>query len=84
MRFVDSTLRRTHILITERQYRILAEESERSGLSMAVLVRRAIDATYRPGKKRVVHGWVISGGVWREPDAAFVGRPKGRGRVRED
>jgi hypothetical protein len=38
---------RTHVTLTETQRDFLLSESARSGLSMAELVRRALDATYR-------------------------------------
>jgi hypothetical protein len=81
--FNDDPLRRLHVHVTERQYRLIVEESVRTGLSMATLVRRAIDSTYRPAQRHRLKGYVLSFGVWREPDAAFVGRPKAQPRVRD-
>src|SRR5436190_1233692 len=40
--------RRTQIMFTDRQHALLLYESSRSGLSMAELVRRAVDRTFRP------------------------------------
>jgi hypothetical protein len=45
--------RRLQIAITEAQYQVLHRESERSSVSIAELVRRAIDTTYEltgPGR----------------------------------
>jgi len=66
--------RRTHVTLTDGQHSFLLAESSRSGLSLAELVRRAIDATYRPEARRRAEGFELSLGVWRRPDAAVVGR----------
>lgn len=77
--------RRTQITLPERQYDLLRYESFRSNLSMAELIRRAIDRTYEPERRPTVHGYELSFGLWRQPDVAVVGRlePK-RGRSRLD
>jgi hypothetical protein len=41
---------------------------------MAELVRRGIDATYRPHLRPVVAGFHLNFGATRSPDAAVVGR----------
>ena len=65
--------------LTDRQHAFLLDESARTGLSLAELVRRAIDATYRPHERRRIRGLELSVGVWRRPDAALAGRrPPGR------
>ena len=66
--------RKTQITLTDRQHRLLLEESVRSSVSMAELVRRAIDAVYRPTLRPVVGGFQVNVGVLRAPDAAIVGR----------
>ena len=66
--------RKTQITLTDRQHRLLLEESVRSSVSMAELVRRAIDAVYRPRLRPVVGGFHVNVGVLRTPDAAIVGR----------
>jgi hypothetical protein len=66
--------RRTQITLTDRQHAFLRAEAGRTGLSLAELVRRAIDATYRPHGRSRVGGVELSLGVWRRPDAAVVGR----------
>jgi hypothetical protein len=38
--------RRLHITISDEQYAFLDEEADRSSLSIAELVRRALDTTY--------------------------------------
>jgi hypothetical protein len=66
--------RKAQITLTDRQHRLLLEESVRSSVSMAELVRRAIDATYRPLMRPVVRGYHVNVGVQRAPDAAVIGR----------
>jgi len=66
--------RRTQITFTDHQHAFLVEESNRSGLPMAELVRRAVDRTFRPFRRPTVRGFELSLGLWREPDAAVVGR----------
>lgn len=66
--------RRTQITLTDRQHAFLIDESWRTGLPLAELVRRAVDKTYRPESRPTVRGLEISVGVWRKPDAAVVGR----------
>ena len=70
--------RRTQIHLTDRQHAFLVGESERTGLPMAELVRRAIDRVYRPEARPRVRGYEISAGWWSRPDAAIVGRRPGR------
>jgi len=66
--------RKTQITLTDRQHQLLVEESVRSSVSMAELVRRAIDASYRPKLRPVVGGFQVNVGLLRAPDAAIVGR----------
>jgi hypothetical protein len=66
--------RRTQIVLTDRQHAFLLGESERTGLSLAELVRRAVDAVYRPGTRPRLSGYEVSVAVWRRPDAALAGR----------
>ena len=66
--------RRTQVTLTDRQRAFLADEADRTGLSMAELVRRAIDMTYRPYSRPKLRGYELSFGVWRGPDAALAGR----------
>jgi len=63
-----------HVMITYRQHAFLSDESARTGLSMGELVRRAIDATYRPHSRPRVRGYEVSVGLWKRPDAAIIGR----------
>jgi hypothetical protein len=45
---------RLHITLSRTQYDFLSSESDRSSVSVAELIRRAIDSTYGPsGTKRV-------------------------------
>jgi hypothetical protein len=48
--------RRMHVIVTDRQHAFLLDESDRTGLSMGELVRRAIDGTYRPHVRERVGG----------------------------
>jgi hypothetical protein len=70
--------RKTQITLTDRQHAFLVIESERTDLSMAELVRRAIDSTYRPELRPKVRGYEVSLGLWNRPDAAVIGRRKTR------
>ena len=63
-----------HMLMTERQYGLLRDEADRTGLSMGELVRRAVDATYRPNSRRRLRGYELSLTLSREPDPAVAGR----------
>lgn len=66
--------RRTQIVLSDRQHAFLLDESGRTGLSMAELVRRAVDTVYRPHGRERIPGLELSVGVWRRPDAAVAGR----------
>jgi len=68
---------RSHVLLEEEQYRYLVGEAARTGLSRSELVRRALDATYRPEARFRVGGFDIGVGLWRAPDAAIAGRRVG-------
>ena len=70
--------RKTQITLTDRQHAFLLTESERTDLSMAELVRRAIDRVYRPELRPRVRGYEVSVGLWQRPDAAIVGRRNNR------
>ena len=60
--------------LTDDQYAFLRAESSLTGLSLAELVRRAVDAQYHATDRARVRGWDVRVGVWRRPDAAVVGR----------
>ncbi|HET7571287.1 MAG TPA: hypothetical protein VFJ77_01315 [Gaiellaceae bacterium] len=66
--------RRTQITLSDRQHAFLMNEAERTGLSLAELVRRALDTVYRPHRRERVRGFEFSLGIWERPDAAVVGR----------
>jgi hypothetical protein len=66
--------RRTQIVLTDRQHAFLLEEKLRTGVSLAELVRRAIDETYRAASRPRVPGVEFTLGVWRRPDAGAIGR----------
>ena len=65
---------RTHVTLTDEQRTFLLNESARSGLSMAELVRRALDATYPLAPRTHVGGFEVNVGLWRRLDAAVTGR----------
>jgi hypothetical protein len=66
--------RKTQITLTDGQHAMLLEESVRSGISMAELIRRAVDAVYRPHRRPIVRGFQLNLGLLGQPDAAIVGR----------
>ena len=68
---------RFHVLLEDHQYRYLTEESGRLSVSVAELIRRAIDSTFSLEPTRRTPGIEISFGVWRRPDAAVAGRRPG-------
>ena len=68
------------ITLTDRQHAFLCDESARSSLPIAELIRRAVDATYRPYSRWRGRGLELSVGVWRDPDEAVIGRRIRRGR----
>ena len=70
--------RKTQITLTDRQHAFLVSESLRTDLSLAELVRRAIDRTYRPELRPKIRGYELSLGLWQRPDAAVVGRRRDR------
>jgi hypothetical protein len=73
--YISGMSRRTQITFTDRQHAILIDESNRTGLPMAELVRRSIDRTFRPVSRRpLVRGFEVSLSLWRELDAAFAAR----------
>jgi hypothetical protein len=69
--------RRTHVTLTDEQHAFLRCEAARTGLSLAELVRRALDHTYRPEGRPRVRGFDIGFGIWRNPDAGLAGRRAG-------
>jgi hypothetical protein len=75
--------RKTQLTLTDRQHAYLIGESIRTGLSMAELIRRAIDGIYRPEQRPRIPGYELSLGIWKRPDAAVIGRRRTR-RLTED
>ena len=63
-----------HVHVTDEQRAFLLNESARSGLSMAELIRRALDATYPLAQRQHVSGFELNVGLWRRLDAAVTGR----------
>jgi hypothetical protein len=70
--------RRLQISLSDRQYDVLNGEANRTGLSMAELVRRLVDRAWTPGRRPKVNGFEVSVSVWKRPDAAVVGRRPGK------
>jgi hypothetical protein len=68
---------RFHVTLEDRQYRFLTEESGRLSVSVAELIRRAVDSTFSLDPDRRTPGVEVSFGVWRRPDAAVAGRRAG-------
>jgi hypothetical protein len=68
---------RFHITLEDSQYAFLTDQSERLSVSVAELIRRAIDSTFALNTKRRTPGVELSVGVLRRPDAAVVGRRPG-------
>jgi hypothetical protein len=66
-----------HVHVEERHYAFLRQEADLTGLAMAELIRRAIDFTYLDAERPRIKGWQASIGLWRNPDAAAVGRRAG-------
>ena len=64
--------------LTDDQHAFLVVESYRTGLSMAELVRRALDLTYSAAVRPRIRGFDVNFGVWRRPDAAVAGRRSGK------
>jgi len=68
--------RRFQIMLTDEQYAYLTRASERTSLSVAELIRRALDEKYpasgafRPGRE-----FTLS--VWRRPTASEASRRSG-------
>ena len=77
-RHLQHMSRKTQITLTDRQHAFLLGESIRTDLSLAELVRRASDRTYRPELRPRLRGYELSLGVWQRPDAAIVGRRRNR------
>ena len=68
--------RRLHLTLTDAQYAYLSTASERTSLSVAELVRRALDEKYPASRPRPpVHDGVTVA-VWRHPQRD-AGRRRG-------
>jgi hypothetical protein len=73
--YISGMSKRTQITLTDSQHALLIDESNRTGLPMAELVRRAVDRSFRPVARRpFVRGYELNIGVWRDLDAAFAAR----------
>lgn len=61
-------MHRTQIMLTEEQYQRLKRESERSGRSIADLVRSAIDEVFSARRQRARRALRESRGAWADRD----------------
>ena len=61
---------RAQITLTDEQYARLCEEAQRTGLSFAELVRRAIDGRYEepPSTEERLQALERSSGAWKDRD----------------
>lgn len=58
---------RTQITLTDEQYQRLLDESRRSGVGLAELIRRAVDDRYgQRGVEAVIEALDASSGCWAE------------------
>jgi len=55
------------MILTDRQHAFLVQESKRTGLPQAELVRRAIDYAYRPNTRSRVRGFEPASAPGRHP-----------------
>jgi hypothetical protein len=69
--------RRFNLYLEDAQYDVLTAESERASISVAELIRRAIDRAFELDSSRRTNGIELSLGLWKRPDAAVVGRRSG-------
>jgi hypothetical protein len=69
--------RRFNLHLEEAQYDALTAESARSSVSVAELIRRAIDRAFDLDSSRRTGGMELSVALWRRPDAAVLGRRPG-------
>lgn len=73
--YISGMSRRTQVTFTDRQHAMLIDESNRTGLPMAELVRRSVDRAFRPFARRpLARGFEVSLGLWNGLDAAFAAR----------
>jgi Ribbon-helix-helix domain len=60
---------RTQIILSDAQYRRLKQESERTGVGLAELVRRAVAAVYGvPATQSADEALAASFGAWQDRD----------------
>jgi hypothetical protein len=73
---------RTQITLTDRQYAELRKRSRATGVSLAELVRRAVDESYgRDDREAAVEAIRASAGAWRDRDEDGVEYQK---RIRDE
>jgi hypothetical protein len=69
--------RRFNLHLEDIQYAALTAESARSSVSVAELIRRAIDRSFDLDSPRRTSGMELSVALWKRPDAAVLGRRPG-------
>lgn len=73
---------RTQITLSDEQYARLRAESQRTGLGLAELVRRALDRTYgATGSAEALRALDASFGAWMSKDDALRQTADGAGYV---
>ena len=73
--YISGMSKRTQVTFTDQQHEMLIDESNRTGLPMAELVRRAVDRTFRPVSRRpFARGFELVLGLSHEPAAAVMAR----------
>ena len=68
--------RRLHLTLTDAQYAYLSTASERTSISVAELVRRALDEKYPASRPRRTAVDELTVAVWRHPERTS-GRRRG-------
>jgi len=68
--------RRFHITLSDGQYDYLTRASERTSLSVAELIRRAVDEKY-PASRELRQGREFTFALWRRPPGPAEARRSG-------
>jgi hypothetical protein len=66
-------MHRTQVLLDDHQYHRLRTESERTGRSIADLVREAVDDKFQTGSDRAWQALRASRGAWADRDDVVSG-----------
>jgi hypothetical protein len=68
---------RFHITLSDRQFVYLSRASERTSLSIAELIRRAVEDKYHPSSNGLKSRSEFTVAVWRRPLDGDLGRRPG-------